>query len=81
MTLEFKDDFIERIKEEGRAEGRAEARAQGPAAMFLRILTVRGLEVPNHIRERVLACTDLKQLEAWADKAVTATSVQDVFSD
>jgi hypothetical protein len=73
MTLTFKDEFIDRIKAEGKAEG--------IAAMLLRVLTARGLEVPARLRERVLSCTDLAQLEAWADKAATATSVEDVFPD
>jgi hypothetical protein len=73
MTLTFKDEFIDRIKAEGKAEGQAE--------FLLRALTVRGLQVPARLRERVLSCTDLGQLEAWADKAVTATSLEDVFPD
>jgi hypothetical protein len=77
MTLTFKDEFIERIKAEGIAKGKAE----GQAEFLLRALTVRGLQVPARLRERVLSCTDLGQLEAWADKAVTATSLEDVFPD
>jgi hypothetical protein len=72
MTIAFKDDFIDRIKAEGRAEGRA--------AMLLRLLAeARGFEVPERVRERVLGCTDLEQMCAWADLAVTAASLEDVF--
>jgi hypothetical protein len=84
---ELKDDFVERYKEEGRAEGRAEAlaaldrvKAEGGADMLLRVLAARGFDVPGHVRERVLSCTDLGQLESWGDKAVTAASLDDVFS-
>jgi hypothetical protein len=76
-TRLFKDDFIDRIKEEGRAEGKAE----GQAYMLLRILAARGFEVPASVRERVLSCTDPGQLESWADKAVTASSLGAVFSN
>jgi hypothetical protein len=72
MTIAFKDDFIDRIKAEGKAET--------AAAMLLRILAARGFEVPQRVRERVLGCTDLGQIEAWADAAVKAMSVDDVFS-
>ncbi len=82
----LKDDFVERYKEEGRAEGRAEAlaaldrvKAEGEAGMLLRVLAARGFDVPGPVRERVLSCTDLGQLESWGDKAVTAASLDDVF--
>jgi hypothetical protein len=72
MTTAFKDEFIDRIKAEGRAEGEA--------GMLLRVLAARGFDVPGHVRERVLSCTDLGQLEGWGDRAVTASSLDDVFS-
>jgi hypothetical protein len=88
MTTAFKDDFVERYKEEGRAEGRAEAlaaldrvKAEGEAGMLLRVLAARGFNVPGPVRARVLSCTDLGQLESWGDKAVTASSLDDVFRD
>ena len=83
MTTAFKDEFIDRIKAEGRAEGeavgRAEGEVKGRAEMLLRILAARGLEVPADVRERVLSCTDLGQLDAWGDSAVSATSLDEVF--
>jgi hypothetical protein len=83
MTTTFKDDFIDRYKAEGRAEGKAEGRAEGEAkgkaGMLLRILAARGFDIPGPVRERVLSCTDLGQLETWGEQAVTATSLEDVF--
>jgi hypothetical protein len=58
----------------------AAGRAEGKAAMLLRILASRGLEVPERVRERVLGCTDQGQIETWVDAALKATSVDDVFS-
>ena len=46
---------------------------------LLRVLSRRGLRIPDEMRQQVLACTDSRQLETWIDRAVTATSVQDVF--
>ena len=80
MTTVFKDDFVERYKAEGRAEGEARGRAEGEAGMLLRVLAARGFDVPGQVRERVLSCTDLEQLESWGDRAVIAASVDDVFS-
>jgi len=84
MTTAFKDDFLDRFLDraeaKGRAEGEARGRAEGEAGMLLRVLAARGFEVPGPVRERVLSCTDLSQLESWGDRAVTAASLDDVFS-
>jgi hypothetical protein len=68
---EFVDGFI--------AQGRAQDRAQGEAQMLLRIITTSGLDIPEHIRARVAECADIARLEAWADRAATATSLDDIF--
>lgn len=81
MTTTFKDEFIERYKAEGRAEGKAEGKAESTAAILLRLLAARGLKVPAPVRDRVLSCTDLSQLDAWVDKAMTASTLADVFPD
>jgi hypothetical protein len=71
-TAKFSHPFVDRFLDEGRAEGEAR--------MILRVLAVRGLQVPDDVRERVLSCTDLAQLDRWGDRAVTAATVEDVFS-
>jgi hypothetical protein len=85
MTTKFRDDFIDRYLAEGEVKGRAEGevkgRAEGEARIVLRILAARGLQVPDKIREQVLACQDTSQLETWADRAATADSVDDVFGN
>jgi len=92
MTIAFKDDFIERYKAEGRAEGVAEGRAegvaegkaegvaQGKASMVLRILAARGFDVPDQLKDAVMACTDPAQLDRWGEAAATAVSLDDVFN-
>ncbi|OSP38952.1 hypothetical protein B7767_34480 [Streptomyces sp. 13-12-16] len=72
----FRHPVAEQVREEGREEGRVEDRA----AMTLRILEWRGIPVPDVVRERVQACTDLDQLELWAQRAVHATRAEDLFS-
>jgi hypothetical protein len=74
MTTVFpRDNFIDGLLDQGRAEGEAK--------MLLRVLAARGLAVPADLREHVLGCTDTARLEAWADRAVNASSLTDVFSD
>jgi hypothetical protein len=71
MATVFKDEFVDKLLDRGRAEGEAE--------MLLRILTARGFAVPDGIRERVLSCTDTAQLEAWGDLAGTAEHLEEIF--
>jgi hypothetical protein len=35
--------------------------------------------VPADVREQVLSCTDISQLDIWADRAATAASIEEVF--
>jgi hypothetical protein len=53
--------------------------ARGEAQILLRIMAARGLDIPEPIRARVAECTDTARLEAWADRAATATSLDDIF--
>ena len=71
MTTKFRDTFVDRLLAEGEAKGEART--------ILRVLAARGLEAPADVRERVLSCTDVSQLDIWADKAVTAASLEEVF--
>ena len=48
--------------------------------MVLRVLTARGFTVTDDIRQRVQACTDLDQIEAWGDRAATAGSLDEIFT-
>lgn len=34
--------------------------------------------LPTAVREQILACTDLAQLDVWLRRAVTATTADDV---
>jgi hypothetical protein len=84
MATVFRDEFVDGLLDQGRAEGRAEGeargRAEGEAAMLLRVLAARGFTVPDSIRQRVQACTDVARLEAWGDRAVTAGSLEEIFT-
>jgi predicted transposase YdaD len=82
-TARFRNDFVDRILAEGEAkglaEGEAKGKAEGEARMILRVLAARGLDVSGDVRERVMACSDLRQLEIWGDRAATAANIEDVF--
>jgi hypothetical protein len=81
MMTHLKDEFVDGFLDQGRAEGMAQGMAKGEALMLLRIMTARGLDIPERIRARVAGCTDTARLESWADRAATATSLDDIFEE
>ncbi|MFF9581605.1 hypothetical protein [Streptomyces achromogenes] len=68
----WRHPLAERVREEGCVQDRQE--------MTLRVLEWRGIPVPDAIRERVLACTDLDRLEVLAQRAVHATDAAELFA-
>lgn len=75
MTTKFKDTFVDRLLAEGELKGKVD----GVADTILRVLEARGLQVSAETRQRVLSCTDIGLLTTWAERAATATSLDDVF--
>lgn len=74
-SYEFQSEFAKRYVAKGRAEGEAKGRAEA----VLEVLETRGLAVSDEARARILACADALQLAAWIRKAVTVTSVDELF--
>jgi hypothetical protein len=66
---------------EGHAQGRSEGRAQEAARAVLTALRVRGLAVPDEVRERILAQKDPEQLERWHERAIVAASLAEVLDE
>jgi hypothetical protein len=60
-------------------ETRTEGQAAGRANSVLTVLRVRGIAVPDAVRERILAEQDLQRLEQWLEKASVAMSIGDVI--
>ncbi|WP_028812378.1 hypothetical protein [Streptomyces flavidovirens] len=69
----FRSQTAERLRGEGRAEGRAED--------ILKLLSKRGVAVPDDTRDRITACTDPDTLSVWFDRAITATSAEELFTE
>jgi hypothetical protein len=68
-------------REQGRTEGRTEGRAEQAARAVLTVLRVRRLEVRDEARERILAETDPERLERWHERALVASSLDEVFAE
>ncbi|MGF6881962.1 integrase/recombinase [Nocardia sp. GAS34] len=75
-TREYQSNLARKYVEEGRQEGRA----QGEARMLLRFLGRRGITVTDDVVSRIMACTDLEQIERWADRLDTITSADELFA-
>ncbi|MGH3426125.1 MAG: hypothetical protein ACRDQZ_00875, partial [Mycobacteriales bacterium] len=73
---EYQSDFARRYFFQGEAKGEA----QGEARAVLGVLDARGVDVPADARIRITECRDLDQLDIWVRRAVTANSIQDLFT-
>ena len=82
-NYEFQSDFAKKHQAKGRAEGEvkgeAKGRAEGRAEALLAVLEARGLRASDEARARILACTDVAQLDAWIRKAISVSSVNELF--
>lgn len=65
---------------QGREEGREEGLVAGERGTVLMVLKARGLPVSDSQRSRIDACDDLAVLKAWAQAALTAAAVDDLFN-
>ncbi|MYT70884.1 MULTISPECIES: hypothetical protein [unclassified Streptomyces] len=56
-------------------------RAEGHANAILRFLDRRGVPVPDEARATIAGCTDHDTLDTWFDRALTATTIDDVLTE
>ena len=84
-TSEYQKTFVEKIHDqgiaEGEAKGKAEGEAKGKAKAVLKLLDARHLAPSTEQRQQVTSCTDTAQLDLWFDRAITAGTAGEVFTD
>jgi hypothetical protein len=73
-TIGYKYEFRSELALQAKAEGKAE----GEAHSVLTVLEARGVAVPDDVRDRILACTDLAQLDTWLRRSITAATIDEV---
>ncbi len=82
---EYQSDFAKRYVAQGRTEGLTEGLTKGrteeAARNLLTVLRVRGMAVPDAVRERILAQKDPERLERWLERAAVASSVAAVLDE
>lgn len=73
---EFARSYVAKGVEQGRKQGLLEAKAQA----VLAVLEARGLEVPAEVRERILASTDLAELDRWIRGAASVGDARELLA-
>ncbi|MET9255708.1 hypothetical protein [Streptomyces sp. NPDC003717] len=56
-----------------------EIRAEGQAKSLLHLLEQRGIDVSDDARQRITDCHDMEVQLTWLSRAITASSVEEVF--
>lgn len=72
-NYEFQSEFAKEFIAKGKASGQA--------TLLLKQLQLRGFALTEEQRQRVLTCTDDGRFELWAERVLTARSVEDVFAE
>ena len=72
--------IVEASEERGRMQGLTEGRGQGLARAVLQVLRARGITVTQALRQRIVSCSDVRQLTDWTRRAAVATSADDLFA-
>ncbi|WP_437576103.1 hypothetical protein [Sorangium sp. So ce887] len=73
---EFQSEFARSYVAKGRQEGSVETKAHD----VLAVLEARGLEVPAEVRERILASTDLAELEGLLRRAAVVSNTSELLA-
>ncbi|WP_437634239.1 hypothetical protein [Sorangium sp. So ce854] len=77
---EFARSYVAKGEEKGMEKGRQAGLREGKAQAVLAVLEARGLEVPAEVRERVLASTDLAELDRWIRHAASVSDARELFA-
>ena len=72
----FTSDFARKYIAEGRDEGRVE----GEAKSILTVLDARGVAVPDRVRDVIMACDDLDQLQKWLRRALEINEADELLA-
>lgn len=68
----------ERLRAEGWEKGRDEGRAEGHAIALTDLLSARFGSLPREVGEKITTA-DAARLRAWFRRALTATTIDEVF--
>ena len=69
------------LRREIEAIGEVRGEVRGEAKALLVVLTSRGLDASEALRQRITACEDATQLQSWIARASVATTLDEVFGE
>jgi hypothetical protein len=72
-------ELEKRLEARGEERGRILGLAEGRAKSLLAVLAARGIDVPEPVQARILACEDIAQLDRWIALAVNVTTAEALF--
>lgn len=72
MKTVFKDAFVDGLLDQGHLRGVRQKTLQ---------LLDKRFSVPEDVRKQVEECTDIAKIDAWFDRAISATSLEEVFAE
>lgn len=75
-----RDDFIDGMIEQGLQQGAQQGALRKARQLLLQLLDER-FGVPVDVRERIEACGDVAEVDTWFTRAITATSLDEVFTE
>ncbi|MCX3060845.1 RpnC/YadD family protein [Streptomyces beihaiensis] len=70
-----------KVHSDGEEKGKAQGKAEGKAEDILRVLDVRGIEVSESVRDRVMDCADLELLATWFDRSLAVETAEELFAE
>ncbi|GGS76072.1 hypothetical protein ACFFV7_07270 [Nonomuraea spiralis] len=73
--------FARQHYDQGRAEGRLQGIRETWSEGVLYLLVSRGIDVPEDVRARISACTDVDLFKRWALRAISVQAAHEVFDD
>jgi len=76
---EYRSQMLRELAAQHEEVGEARGEARGEGRAVLTVLEARGVPVPVALREQILTCTDLAQLDTWLRRALTATTADEVI--
>ena len=72
-------DLVENFARQKREEGRAEGRAEGERGLLLKLVTLKFGTPSDDVQARVAGAA-LEDVERWAERILTASSLDEMFA-
>lgn len=79
--IRYQHPYAQELIAKGREEGVRQGELRGEARSILRILASRGIDVPDRLSKKILACQDQSRLEYWLDNVAVTDDIERLFSE